>query len=59
MDAGSAVKRLEQSYREGSHCSQEFPTDPILASLRNDQRYLLFLSKISDPVPEIPGFRQQ
>jgi tetratricopeptide (TPR) repeat protein len=52
-----AVKRLEQSYREGSHWSLGFPSDPILVSLRNDSHYQLFLSKVSYPVPEISGSR--
>jgi uncharacterized protein HemY len=50
-----AVKRLEQSYQEGSHWSLGFPHDPILASLRDDPHYQLFLSKFSYPVPETTG----
>ena len=46
-----AVKRLEQSYQEGSLWSLGFQSDPILASLRNDPHYRLFLSKVSYPTP--------
>jgi tetratricopeptide (TPR) repeat protein len=45
-----AVQRLEQSYREGSLWSLGFLSDPILAPLRNDPHYRLFLSKVSYPV---------
>ena len=48
-ESQEAVKRLEQSYREGSLWSLGFPCDPILAPLRNDPHYKLFLSKISYP----------
>jgi hypothetical protein len=54
-----AVKRLEQSYREGSLWSLGFPYDPILASLRNNPHYQLFLSKVSYPEPEFSGSRQR
>jgi tetratricopeptide (TPR) repeat protein len=54
-----AVKRLEQSYVEGSHWSLGFPYDPILASLRNDPHYQLFLSKVSYPEPEISVSRSR
>ena len=47
-----AVQRLEQSYREGSLWSLGFLSDPILASLRNDPHFRLFLSKVSYPVAE-------
>lgn len=46
-----AVKWLEQSYGDGSLWSLGFPSDPILAPLRNDPHYRLFLSKVSYPVP--------
>lgn len=46
-----AVKRLEQSYREGSLWSLGFQSDPILASLHNDPHYRLFMSKVSYPAP--------
>jgi hypothetical protein len=39
------VHWLEQSYREGSLWSLGFPSDPILAQLRNDLHYRLFLSR--------------
>jgi hypothetical protein len=44
-----AVTLLEQSYREGSRWSLGFPSDPILAPLRNDPHYRQFLSKVSYP----------
>ena len=47
-----AVKRLEQSYLEGSSWSLGFPYDPILAPLRNDSHYQLFMSSVSYPEPE-------
>jgi len=47
-----AVKRLEQSYRGGAFWSLGFPSDPILAPLRNDPQYRLFLSKVNYPVHE-------
>jgi hypothetical protein len=47
-----AVKRLEQSYREGSLWSLGFPSDPILAPLRYDPHFRQFLSKASYPVAE-------
>jgi hypothetical protein len=50
-----AVHWLEQSYLEGSLWSLGFPSDPILAPLRNDPHYRLFLSKISYPVAENAG----
>ncbi len=52
-----AVKRLEQSYMEGSHWSLGFPYDPILSSLRNDPHYQLFMSKVSYPEPEFSASR--
>ena len=52
-----AVKRLEQSYSEGSLWSLGFPYDPILASLRNDPHYQHFMSKVSYPAPESSGSR--
>ncbi len=52
-----AVKRLEQSYREGSLWSLGFVTDPILKSLRNDQHFKHFMSKAGYPVAESPGSR--
>jgi tetratricopeptide (TPR) repeat protein len=54
-----AVKRLEQSYHEGSLWSLGFPSDPILASLRNDPHYQRFISKVSYPVPKSSGSRLQ
>ena len=47
-----AVQWLERSYREGSLWSLGFPSDPILAPLRNDPYYQLFMSKAGYPVPE-------
>lgn len=47
-----AVKRLEQSFLEGSLWSLGFQFDPILAQMRNDPGYRLFLSKASYPVPD-------
>jgi tetratricopeptide (TPR) repeat protein len=47
-----AVKRLEQSYLEGSLWSLGFPCDPILVPLHNDPHYQLFMSKASYPEPE-------
>jgi tetratricopeptide (TPR) repeat protein len=47
-----AVKRLEQAYQEGSFWSLGFRSDPILAPLRNDPHYLLFMSRVSYPAPE-------
>jgi tetratricopeptide (TPR) repeat protein len=47
-----AVKRLEQSYREGSLWSLGFQSDPILASLHSDPHYLQFMSKVNYPVPK-------
>jgi hypothetical protein len=47
-----AVKRLEQSYHEGSLWSLGFQSDPILAPLRNDPHFRQFLSKVSYPAPE-------
>jgi uncharacterized protein HemY len=38
-----AVKQLEQCYAEGSLWSLGIPCDPILAPLRNDPHYRLFL----------------
>lgn len=52
-----AVKRLEQSYNEGSLWSLGFRSDPILETLRNDARFQLFWSKVSYPVAESPGSR--
>jgi Tfp pilus assembly protein PilF len=54
-----AVKRLEQSYLEGSHWSLGFPYDPILASLRNDPHFQRFMSKVSYPEPQISSSRQR
>jgi tetratricopeptide (TPR) repeat protein len=48
-----AVKRLEQSYREGSIWSLGFRSDPILAFLHNDPHYQLFMSNVSYPKTEI------
>ncbi len=48
-----AVKRLEQSYKEGSNWSVGFRYDPILTSLRNDPHFQLFMSKVSYPEPEL------
>lgn len=51
-----AVKRLEQCYREGSLWSLGFHSEPILASLRSDPHYLLFMSRASYPAAcEVPG----
>jgi tetratricopeptide (TPR) repeat protein len=47
-----AVQWLEQSYRDGSHWSLGFPFDPILAPLRNDPHYKLFMNRASYPQPE-------
>jgi tetratricopeptide (TPR) repeat protein len=52
-----AVQWLEQSYREGSLWSLGFRSDPMLASLRGDPHYQLFMSKASYPVPESSGSR--
>lgn len=49
-DRQSAVKLLEQSYRDGSLWSLGFQSDPILVSLREDLNYQLFLSRIKYPV---------
>jgi hypothetical protein len=47
-----AVRRLEQSYREGSFWSLGFRSDPILAPLHNDPYFQQFLTKASYPVSE-------
>jgi tetratricopeptide (TPR) repeat protein len=47
-----AVKRLEQSYREGSLWSLGFQSDAILEPLRHDPHFRQFMSKISYPVSE-------
>ena len=52
-----AVKRLEQSYSEGSLWSLGFRSDPILQTLRKDAHCQLFWSKVSYPVAESPGAR--
>ena len=44
-----AVKRLEQSYREGSLWSLGFQSDPILAPLRNHPDFQQFLNRASYP----------
>ncbi len=54
-----AMKRLEQSYLEGSHWSLGFPYDPILASLRNDPQYQLFMSRVSYPESEFSVSRSR
>ena len=54
-----AVKRLQQSYLEGSHWSLGFPYDPILASLRNDPHFQRFMNKVSYPEPQISSSRQR
>jgi hypothetical protein len=47
-----AVKRLEQSYREGSLWSLGFQSDAILEPLRHDPHFRQFMSKVSYPVSE-------
>jgi hypothetical protein len=47
-----AVKRLEQSYREGSLWSLGFRSGPILETLRNESHFRLFLSEVSCTVQE-------
>jgi tetratricopeptide (TPR) repeat protein len=44
-----AVKQLERCYAEGSLWSVGFPCDPILAPLRDDPHFRLFLSKCRYP----------
>lgn len=58
-DRQEAVKRLEQSYLEGSHWSLGFPYDPILASLRRDPHYQRFMNKVSYPEPQISSSRRR
>jgi hypothetical protein len=52
-----AVKRLEQSYREGSLWSLGFVSDPILKSLRDDAHFQQFMSRACYPVAESAGSR--
>jgi tetratricopeptide (TPR) repeat protein len=47
-----AVKRLEQSYREGSLWSLGFQSDAILEPLRHDPHFRQFMSEVSYPVSE-------
>jgi tetratricopeptide (TPR) repeat protein len=47
-----AVKRLEQSYREGSLWSLGFQSDAILEPLRHDPHFRQFMSKVTYPVSE-------
>jgi len=47
-----AVQWLEQSHRDGSHWSLGFPFDPMLAPLRIDPQYKLFMSRVSYPDTE-------
>jgi len=54
-----AVKQLEQSYRNGSIWSLGFLSDPMLASLRDDPRYKLFMNKVSYPETENSSSRQR
>jgi len=46
-----AIKWLERSYREGSLWSIGFLQDPILASMRNDLHFRMFLSEVTRAVP--------
>jgi len=48
----AAMEWLERSYRYGSLWSLGFLSDPILAPLRSEPSYELFLSKLSYPAPE-------
>jgi hypothetical protein len=49
-DRANAMGWLKQSYCEGSLWSFGFPTDPILAVLRNDPQYKLSFANLSYPV---------
>ena len=51
----SAVQWLEQSYQEGSLWSLGFPSDPILAPLREEPSYQMFLGRSGYPASSHHG----
>lgn len=56
-DRTNAVRWLKQSYADGSLWSLGFQSDPVLASLRNDPLYQMYLNNLNFPSPETAASR--